>query len=72
MLEAITYTSSWDIRIIKVYPVNSVHYTIFKEVWTSLQLLSCPFSTLQVIDKFQHFLYSRLTPNLTFAYFIMS
>jgi hypothetical protein len=29
MLEAITYTSSWDIRIIKVYPVNSVHYTIY-------------------------------------------
>jgi hypothetical protein len=39
MLEAITYTSSWDIRIIKVYPVNSVHYTIFKEVWTSLSII---------------------------------
>jgi hypothetical protein len=39
MLEAITYTSTLDIRIINVYPVNSVHYTIFKEVWTGLLII---------------------------------
>lgn len=47
MLEAITYTSPWDIRIVKVYPVNSVHYTMYlKKFGLPFQLLFCPFSTL--------------------------